>query len=113
MPELQHEVVQQQIDPEAVGRILFGPDGLVRKAGGGRSPYLMEDIEVAFIKDGFRKSVLSSTQVATVFLRCRSAHAAGAEYDEIKDIKIGVSEPCDGQGELQRWLFLQYRLSFL
>lgn len=89
----QYEVVQQQIDPEAVERILFGPDGLVRKAGGGRSPYLMEDIEVAFIKDGFKKigPVISSGRNRLLALQIM-LHAAGAEYDEIKDIKIRVSE---------------------
>ena len=46
-----HETVPQVIDPKAVEKILFGPDGLIRKSGGGRSPYLMEDIEVGFIYD--------------------------------------------------------------
>jgi len=49
-----HETVPQVIDPKAVEKILFGPDGLIRKSGGGRSPYLMEDIEVGFIYDAYR-----------------------------------------------------------
>lgn len=46
-----NETTQQAIDPKAVERILFGPDGLVRKPGGGRASYLMEDIEVGYIYD--------------------------------------------------------------
>ena len=46
-----HETVPQVIDPKAVEKILFGPDGLIRKSGGSRAPYLMEDIEVGFIYD--------------------------------------------------------------
>jgi hypothetical protein len=44
-----NETSQQRIDPAAVRGILFGTDGLIRRAGGGRTPYLMEDIEVAYI----------------------------------------------------------------
>jgi hypothetical protein len=44
-----NETSQQRIDPKAVEGILFGADGLIRRAGGGRAPHLMEDIEVAYI----------------------------------------------------------------
>jgi hypothetical protein len=44
-----NETSQQRIDPQAVEGILFGADGMIRRAGGGRAPHLMEDIEVAFI----------------------------------------------------------------
>jgi hypothetical protein len=89
----QFEVTQQLIDPHAVEQILFGPDGLVRKAGGGRSPYLMEDIEVAFIQDGFKKigPVISSGRNRLLALQIILL-AAGAQYEDIKDIKIRVSE---------------------
>lgn len=44
-----NETSQQRIDPKAVEGVLFGPDGLIRCAGGGRAEHLMEDIEVAYI----------------------------------------------------------------
>lgn len=44
-----NETSQQRIMQSAVHDILFGPDGLVRRAGGGRADHLMEDIEVAYI----------------------------------------------------------------
>lgn len=47
----EHEVTGQSVDPEAVNDILFGRYGLIRKTGGGRAQHLMEDIEVAYIKD--------------------------------------------------------------
>jgi hypothetical protein len=47
-----YETTIQQIDPKSVNDILFGSDGLIRKKGGGRFPYLMEDIEVAEVKTG-------------------------------------------------------------
>ena len=88
----QHKLFNSKSTPKLLSD-LFGPDGLVRKAGGGRSPYLMEDIEVAFIKDGFKKigPVISSGRNRLLALQIM-LHAAGAEYDEIKDIKIRVSE---------------------
>lgn len=46
-----HEVTPQAVDPTAVEDILFGRYGLIRKTGGGRADRLMEDIEVAYIKD--------------------------------------------------------------
>ena len=47
----EHEVTPQSVDPKAVDDILFGRYGLIRKTGGGRADRLMEDIEVAYIKD--------------------------------------------------------------
>lgn len=47
----ENEVVGQAVDPKAVNEILFGRYGLIRKTGGGRTDKLMEDIEVAYIKD--------------------------------------------------------------
>ena len=46
---VQHETSQQRIMASAVDDILFGSDGLISRAGGGRADYLMEDIEVAYI----------------------------------------------------------------
>ena len=45
----QNELSQQRIMDSAVDDILFGTDGLISRAGGGRADYLMEDIEVAYI----------------------------------------------------------------
>lgn len=56
-----NEVTAQSIDPNSVEDILFGRYGLIRKAGGGRSKYLMEDIEVAFIRD-----LIAGTQVGPI-----------------------------------------------
>ena len=44
-----NETSQQRIMQSAVHDILFGADGLIRRAGGGRADHLMEDIEVAYI----------------------------------------------------------------
>ena len=45
------EVTGQSIDPKAINDVLFGQYGLIRKTGGGRAKHLMEDIEVAYVKD--------------------------------------------------------------
>ena len=47
----EHEITPQSVDPQAVEDILFGRYGLIRKTGGGRADRLMEDIEVAYVKD--------------------------------------------------------------
>jgi hypothetical protein len=44
-----NETSQQRIMVPAVHNVLFGPDGLIRRAGGGHADHLMEDIEVAYI----------------------------------------------------------------
>jgi len=46
-----NEVTGQAVDPDAVGDVLFGRYGLIRQTGGGRTDRLMEDVEVAYIKD--------------------------------------------------------------
>lgn len=56
-----NEVTAQAVDPNAVHEILFGRYGLIRKAGGGRAQYLMEDIEVAFIRD-----LIAGTQIGPI-----------------------------------------------
>lgn len=43
------ETSQQRIMESSVRSILFGQDGLIRRAGGGHAEHLMEDIEVAYI----------------------------------------------------------------
>ena len=47
----EHEITPQSVDLQAVEDILFGRYGLIRKTGGGRADRLMEDIEVAYIKN--------------------------------------------------------------
>ena len=89
-----HETTQQLIDPAAVEKILFGTDGLIRKAGGGRSPYLMEDIEVGYITDPVTGTsvgpVISSGRNRTLALQIL-LRAAGLSPVAIADLKIRVS----------------------
>jgi hypothetical protein len=47
---VKNELGQQRIMDSAVDDILFGTDGLIFRAGGGRADHLMEDIEVAYIE---------------------------------------------------------------
>ena len=46
-----HEKTAQFILPSSVRSILLGRDGLIRKSGGGRSNYLLQDIQIGFIND--------------------------------------------------------------
>lgn len=89
-----HETTAQLIDAGAVEKILFGPDGLIRKAGGGRAPYLMEDIEVGYITDP-----VAGTSVGPVITSGRNRmlalqimlRAAGLAPAAIAALKIRVS----------------------
>lgn len=47
----QHELDLQRIDPKSVESILFGPNGMIRRRGGGAPAPLMEDIEVGYVDD--------------------------------------------------------------
>jgi hypothetical protein len=89
-----HETTQQLIDPAAVDKILFGPDGLIRKAGGGRAPYLMEDIEVGFITDPLTGTsigpIITSGRNRTIALQVM-LHAAGLTPTAIEQLKVRVS----------------------
>ena len=89
-----YETTQQSIDPHAVEKILFGPDGLIRKAGGGRSPYLMEDIEVGYITDPVAGTsigpIITSGRNRTLALQIM-LKAAGVQSEGIKNLKIRVS----------------------
>jgi hypothetical protein len=89
-----HEVTQQVIDPLAIRKILFGPDGLVRKAGGGRAPYLMEDIEVGFIYDPIAGTsvgpVITSGRNRTIALQIM-LRGAGLSPEAINNLKVRVS----------------------
>jgi hypothetical protein len=89
-----HETTQQLIDPSAVEKILFGSDGLIRKAGGGRAPYLMEDIEVGYISDPVAGTtvgpVITSGRNRTLALQIM-LRAAGLSPAAIADLKVRVS----------------------
>lgn len=89
-----NESTQQVIDPKAVERILFGPDGLIRKPGGGRSPYLMEDIEVGYIYDSFQGTnfgpVITSGRNRTLAIQVM-LRAAGMPEAAIMKLPIRVS----------------------
>ena len=101
-----HETTLQVVDPAAVEKVLFGPDGLIRKAGGGRAPYLMEDIEVGYIKDPIAGKVIgpvitsgrNRTLALQVMLR-----AAGLTDSAIQmlAVRVGVIEVGEAD-ELQR-----------
>ena len=101
-----HETTTQIIDASAVEKILFGPDGLIRRAGGGRAPYLMEDIEVGFIKDPIAGTavgpVITSGRNRTIALQIL-LRAAGLPPTAIADLKVrvGVIEVATAE-ELQR-----------
>ena len=47
----ENETDLQRIDPKSVESILFGPNGLIRRRGGGAPALLMEDIEIGFVDD--------------------------------------------------------------
>lgn len=90
-----HESTQQVIDPKAVENILFGSDGLIRRAGGGRTPYLMEDIEVGFVTDRVAGTavgpVITSGRNRTLALQIL-LEAAGLATNAVLDmVKIRVS----------------------
>lgn len=46
-----NEVTAQVVLPDSVEKILLGNDGLIKKSGGGRARYLLQDIQLGFIKD--------------------------------------------------------------
>ena len=46
-----YEQMAQVILPSSIREILLGKDGLIRRAGGGRSRFLLQDIQVGFITD--------------------------------------------------------------
>ena len=89
-----YENTQQLIDPRAVRKILFGPDGLVRRSGGGRAPYLMEDIEVGFIYDPIAGTatgpVITSGRNRTIALQIM-LRGAGLKPEAVKNLKVRVS----------------------
>jgi|TARA_R100000149_G_C5872005_1_gene135913 hypothetical protein len=100
-----YETVAQQIDPKAVSDILFGSDGLIRKKGGGRFPYLMEDIEVAQVQTGvftFEGPIISSGRNRLLALQIM-LYAAGAPEEHISNCNIRVNfVKMNSHEELQR-----------
>jgi hypothetical protein len=100
-----YETTTQQIDPKSVSDILFGSDGLIRKKGGGRFPYLMEDIEVADVKTGsfdFDGPIISSGRNRVLALQILLL-AAGASEEQVKNCELRVnSVKMSSHEELQR-----------
>lgn len=88
----EHEVTPQAIDPKSVEEILFGRYGLVRKTGGGRAERLMEDIEVAYIKD-----LAAGTTVGPIITSGRHRSVSlqlmlkAAGYNGYRDFKVRCS----------------------
>jgi len=89
-----NETVSQVIDAKAVEKILFGPDGLIRKAGGGRAPYLMQDIEVGYVYDPVEGTsvgpVITSGRNRTLALQVM-LRAAGMKESAILQVAVRVS----------------------
>jgi|TARA_X000001382_G_C3165639_1_gene177761 hypothetical protein len=100
-----YETTVQQIDPKAVQEILFGSDGLIKKKGGGRFPYLMEDIEVAMVKSGVFQDegpIISSGRNRLLALQIL-LKAAGAPEEKIANCEVRVDQVKLGSHEeLQR-----------
>ena len=100
-----YETTIQQIDPKSVNDILFGSDGLIRKKGGGRFPYLMEDIEVAEVKTGTFEvdgPIISSGRNRVIALQIL-LQAAGATEEQIKNCEVRVNlVKMNSHEELQR-----------
>lgn len=46
-----NEVTAQVILPDSIEKILLGNDGLIKKSGGSRARYLLQDIQVGYIRD--------------------------------------------------------------
>ena len=85
-----YETTAQQIDPKSVYDILFGADGLIKKKGGGRFPYLMEDIEVAEVRTGTFEvdgPIISSGRNRVLALQIL-LQAAGATEEQIKIVSL-------------------------
>tara|TARA_S200002703_G_scaffold23816_1_gene20686 strand:- start:1263 stop:2252 length:990 start_codon:yes stop_codon:yes gene_type:complete len=87
-----HEITAQSVDPNAVNDILFGRYGLIHKSGGGRSDFLMEDIEVAFIRD-----LIAGTSVGPIITSGRHRTLAlqilleAAGIKGFRDVKVRCS----------------------
>jgi hypothetical protein len=100
-----YETTAQQIDPKSVYDILFGADGLIKKKGGGRFPYLMEDIEVAEVRTGTFEvdgPIISSGRNRVLALQIL-LQAAGATEEQIKDCELRVNlVKMNSHEELQR-----------
>ena len=87
-----NEGTGQAVDPDAVYDILFGRYGLIKQIGGGRTDRLMEDIEVAYIKDYELGTtvgpIITSGRHRTLALQIMLA-AAG--YKGYRDFKVRCS----------------------
>lgn len=84
----EHETDLQRIDAKSVENILFGPNGIIRRRGGGSPAPLMEDIEIGWVDDRVNPVVgpiITSGRNRTVALQIMiNAAAPGARIDDIK-----------------------------
>lgn len=84
----ENETDLQRIDPKSVENILFGPNGLIRRRGGGSPAPLMEDIEIGFVDDRVNPvigPVITSGRNRLVALQIFIASAVpGARIDDLR-----------------------------
>jgi hypothetical protein len=84
----ENETDLQRIDPKSSESILFGPNGMIRRRGGGSPALLTEDIEVGYIDDRFNPiigPVITSGRNRLLALQIFiKAAAPGVRYDSIK-----------------------------
>ena len=90
---VQHETSQQRIMASAVDDILFGSDGLISRAGGGRADHLMEDIEVAYIVQPSKGVEIGPiiTSGRNRLLALQIALKAAAPTSSLDDVKLRCS----------------------
>jgi hypothetical protein len=99
-----NEVTAQAVDPAAVNEILFGRYGLIQKIGKGRAERLMEDIEVAFVKDLIAGTtvgpIITSGRHRTLALQILLQAAGIQGYADVK-VRCSVVE-LGSQDEIQQ-----------
>jgi len=84
----ENETDLQRIDPKSVESVLFGPNGMIRRRGGGAPALLMEDIEIGFVDDRVNPvigPVITSGRNRLVALQIFiDAAVPGARIDDVR-----------------------------
>lgn len=84
----ENETDLQRIDPKSVEGILFGPNGMIRRRGGGAPSPLMEDIEIGWVDDRINPvigPIVGSGRNRVIALQIMiDAAVPGARIDQIK-----------------------------
>lgn len=84
----ENETELQRVEPKSVDSILFGPNGMIRRRGGGAPSPLTEDIEVGFVDDRLNPvigPVITSGRNRLLALQVLiHAAAPGARIDDIR-----------------------------